>query len=61
MLELARICVDEFFFFLTATIKHEMVVRMRNELATPGWCHFRHQSLGSTQGSGKLYLGEHAP
>ena len=23
--------------------------------------HSRHQSLGSTQGSGKLYAGEHAP
>ena len=23
--------------------------------------HSRHQSLGSTQGSGKLYVGEHAP
>ena len=26
-----------------------------------GWPQSRHQSLGSTQGSGKLYLGEHAP
>ena len=23
--------------------------------------HSRHQSFGSTQGSGKLYVGEHAP
>ena len=25
------------------------------------WTHLRHRSLGSTKGSGKLYVGEHAP